>query len=125
VIDYHLHLWPHEESSVWFHWTRSPTTATRPPHGVTELALTEHTSRFVDVVSAVGPFWLKYGHEPTSPVLGEYLNWHARNSLEEYVNLAQLAKDEGCRSRSAWRSTTTPTRWTSCRRSSRSTPSTC
>jgi len=38
---------------------------------------------------------LRYGHEPTSPVLAQYLDFHARNSLEEYVTLAQRAKDEG------------------------------
>ena len=96
MIDYHLHLWPHEESSVWFQLDQIAAYCDEAAlHGVTELALTEHTSRFVDVVSAVGPFWLKYGHEPTSPVLERYLNWHARNSLERYVNLAQRAKDEG------------------------------
>ena len=64
-------------------------------HGVTELALTEHACRFTDVISAVGPFWLRYGHEPTSPLLAEYLDFHARNSLDEYVALAQAAKDAG------------------------------
>jgi histidinol-phosphatase (PHP family) len=64
-------------------------------NGVTELALTEHANRFVDVMTAIGPFWLKSGHEPTSPVMAEYFDFHARNSLEQYVALAQLAKDEG------------------------------
>jgi histidinol-phosphatase (PHP family) len=96
VIDYHLHLWPHSESSVWFKLDQIADYCDEAArHGVTELALTEHTSRFRDVLSAVGPFWLRYGHEPTSPVLAEYLDFHARNSLEEYVTLAQRAKDEG------------------------------
>jgi histidinol-phosphatase (PHP family) len=96
VIDYHLHLWPHSESSVWFKLDQIAAYCDEAAtHGVTELALTEHTSRFVDVLSAVGPFWLKSGHEPTSPVLADYLDFHARNSLEEYVTLAQRAKDEG------------------------------
>jgi len=55
VIDYHLHLWPHEESSVWFQLDQIADYCDEAAkHGVTELALTEHTSRFVDVVSAVG-----------------------------------------------------------------------
>jgi histidinol-phosphatase (PHP family) len=96
VLDYHLHLWPHEESSVWFKLDQiADYCEEAAAHGVTELALTEHTSRFVDVVSAVGPIWLRFGHEPTSPVLAEYLDWHARNSLEQYVELVQRAKDEG------------------------------
>lgn len=64
-------------------------------HGVSELALTEHAHRFVDVASVVGPFWLRFGNEPTSASMAEYWDFHARNSLEEYVTLAQLAKDEG------------------------------
>ncbi len=63
--------------------------------GVTELALTEHSHRFVDVASVVGPFWLKLQHEPTSATMAAYWDFHARNSLEDYVELAQRAKDEG------------------------------
>ena len=96
MIDYHVHLWPHSESSVSFRLDQIAAYCDEAArHGVTELALTEHTSRFVDVLAAVGPFWQRWGHEPTSPVLAEYLDFHARNSLEQYVQLAQSAKDEG------------------------------
>lgn len=96
MIDYHLHLWPHSESSVWFKLDQIAAYCEEAAaHGVSELALTEHSHRFVDVTSAIGPFWLKYGHEPTSPMMADYFDFHARNSLEEYVALAQLAKDEG------------------------------
>lgn len=96
MIDYHLHLWPHSESSVSFRLDQIAAYCDEAArHGVTELALTEHTSRFADVLAAVGPFWQRWGHEPTSPVLAEYLDFHARNSLEQYVQLAQAAKDEG------------------------------
>ena len=64
-------------------------------HGVAEVALTEHSNRFVDVMSLVGPVWYRQGHEPTSPVMEEYFAWHARNSLDEYVTLVQRAQDEG------------------------------
>jgi len=47
VIDYHLHLWPHSESSVWFKLDQIADYCDEAArHGVTELALTEHTSRF-------------------------------------------------------------------------------
>jgi histidinol-phosphatase (PHP family) len=96
VIDYHLHLWPHEESSVSFRLDQIAQYCEEAArHGVTELALTEHAHRFVEVANVVGPFWLRFGHEPTSKTMAEYWDFHARNSLEEYVNLAQLAKDEG------------------------------
>ena len=96
MIDYHLHLWPHEESSVWYRLDQIADYCDEArSHGVTELALTEHANRFVDVMAAVGPFWERFGHEPTSPVMADYFAWHARNSLDEYVTLAQRAKDEG------------------------------
>ncbi len=96
MIDYHLHLWPHSESSVTYRVDQIAAYCEEAAtHGVTELALTEHTHRFVDVASLVGPFWLKFGHEPTSPAMAEYFAWHARNSLEDYVNLAVAAKEQG------------------------------
>jgi histidinol-phosphatase (PHP family) len=96
VIDYHLHLWPHSESSVWFRLDQiAQYCEEAAQHGVTELALTEHAHRFVDVASVVGPFWLRFGHEPTSATMAEYWDFNAHNSLEAYVTLAQAAKDEG------------------------------
>ena len=96
MIDYHLHLWPHSESSGWLQLDQIAQYCEEAArHGVTELALTEHSHRFVDVASIVGPFWLRYGHEPTSSSMAAYWDFHARNSLEAYVTLAQRAKDEG------------------------------
>jgi histidinol-phosphatase (PHP family) len=96
VIDYHLHLWPHSESSVWFQLDQIADYCARAAErGVTELALTEHTHRFRDVRAVVGDFWTRYDHEPTSAAMAEYFDFHARNSLEEYVTLAQAAKDSG------------------------------
>lgn len=96
MIDYHLHLWPHSKSSVWFDLDQIAAYCDEAKtHGVTELALTEHANRFVDVMATVGPFWEKFGHEPTSPIMADYFDFHARNSLDEYVTLAQAAKDQG------------------------------
>ena len=96
MIDYHLHLWPHEESSVWYKLDQIAAYCDEAAeHGVTELAITEHANRFVDVMSAVGPFWQRFGHEPTSPIMADYFDFHARNSLDEYVTLAIAAKDAG------------------------------
>jgi histidinol-phosphatase (PHP family) len=63
--------------------------------GVTELALTEHSHRFVEFRSAIGDFWLRTGHEPTSVAMGEYFDFHARSSLDRYVELALAAKSAG------------------------------
>jgi len=96
VIDYHLHLWPHSESSVWYRLDQIAAYCDAAhANGVSELALTEHSHRFVDFRSAIGDFWTRYGHEPTSAAMAEYFDFHARNSLEDYVALAQSAKDAG------------------------------
>jgi histidinol-phosphatase (PHP family) len=96
VIDYHLHLWPHSESSVYYRLDQIAEYCERAAaQGVTELALTEHSHRFVDVMNTVGNFWERQGHEPTAPAMADYFDWHSRNSIEEYVTLAQRAKDEG------------------------------
>ena len=96
MIDYHLHLWNHEESSVWYRLDQVAQYCEEAARqGVTELALTEHLYRFVELRATVGDFWTKWGHEPTSPVMADYFDFHARNSLEEYVAFAQLAKSEG------------------------------
>ncbi|HEY7930690.1 MAG TPA: histidinol-phosphatase [Acidimicrobiales bacterium] len=96
MLDYHLHLWPHAESSTWFQLDQIAAYCDEAArHGVRELALTEHANRFVQVRDVVGPWWLRQGHEPTSSVMAAYWDFHARSSLDEYVELAQRAKDEG------------------------------
>jgi histidinol-phosphatase (PHP family) len=96
MIDYHLHLWPHSERSVWFKLDQIARYCEMArENGVNELALTEHTHRFVDVRAAMGDFWVKRGHEPTSAAMAEYFDFHARNSLDEYVELAVAAKESG------------------------------
>ncbi len=96
MLDYHLHLWPHEESSVWYRLDQIADYCDRAAQaGVSELALTEHSNRFVDVMALVGPFWERFGHEPTSRVMADYMAFTARNSLDAYVTLAQRAQDEG------------------------------
>jgi len=96
VLDYHLHLWPHDESSVWYRLDQIALYCEEAArHGVSELALTEHSNRFVDVMSVVGPFWQATGHEPTSRAIADYFDFTSRNSLDEYVTLAVKAKEEG------------------------------
>ncbi len=96
MIDYHLHLWPHSDSSVYYQLDQIADYVDQAAQrGVTELALTEHAHRFREVMATVGNFWERHGHEPTTPAMVNYFDWHARNSIEEYVTLAQRAKDEG------------------------------
>jgi histidinol-phosphatase (PHP family) len=96
VLDYHLHLWPHDESSVWYRLDQiAAYCAAAAEDGVTELALTEHANRFRDVIDLYGSFWEDRPHDPTSKALADYFDFTSRNSLEEYVTLAKLAQDEG------------------------------
>ena len=96
MLDYHLHLWPHSESSVWFQLDQiAEYCEVARLQGVTELALTEHSHRFVEFRATIGDFWTKNAHEPTSAAMAEYFDFHARNSLEQYVSLAVLAKENG------------------------------
>ena len=96
MIDYHLHLWPHSQSSVAFQLDQIADYCARASTlGVSELALTEHAHRFRDVRAVVGDFWTRREHEPTSVAMGEYFDFHARNSLDDYVSLAVAAKESG------------------------------
>ena len=96
MLDYHLHLWPHSQRDVSYHVdqvARYCEEAAR--HGVSEIALTEHAHRFVDVMGIMDSFWLRRGHEPTALEMTRYFDFHARNSLEDYLTVAQAAKDQG------------------------------
>ena len=96
MIDYHLHIWPHSERSVWFDLDQIAAYCDQAAsEGVTELALTEHSHRFVEFRAAIGDFWTRQAHEPTSAQMADYFDFHARNSLDEYVSLAQRAKENG------------------------------
>lgn len=96
MLDYHLHLWSHDESSVNYRLDQVAQYCEEAQrHGVNELALTEHLYRFVELRAAVGDFWTRWDHEPTAPLMAEYFDFHARNSLEDYVTFAQRAKAEG------------------------------
>ncbi len=96
MIDYHLHLWNHEESSIWYRLDQVAEYCEEAQrNGVNEIALTEHLYRFVELRSTVGDFWTRWNHEPTAKLMSDYFDFHARNSLEEYVTFAQLAKSEG------------------------------
>jgi histidinol-phosphatase (PHP family) len=96
VLDYHLHLWPHDESSVWYRLDQiAAYCAAAAEEGVTELALTEHANRFADVLDLYERFWERDANQATSAAIADYFDFTSRNSLEEYVTLAKLAQDEG------------------------------
>lgn len=96
MLDYHLHLWPHGESSA------VPTVGALTAYceraqaqGVSEIALTEHLFRFVQADSALAGFW----EDDPSPVLREtmaaYWAEHAHADLDAYVAAVTEAKAAG------------------------------
>ena len=97
VIDYHLHLWPHSESSVWFQLDQIAAYCEEAAR---------HGRHRGGAHRAHQPFSRRHG--PRRPVLGrarpradesramaEYFDFHARNSLEEYVDLAATGQGRG------------------------------
>jgi histidinol-phosphatase (PHP family) len=95
VLDYHLHLWEHSQSDVGYALDQVAAYCEQAARrGVTEVALTEHAFRFRDVLSAVGDFWSRSGHEP-SAAMAAYFDFHARNDLAQYVDFAERAREEG------------------------------
>lgn len=95
MLDYHLHLWPHDRSSVWYRLDQVAAYCEEAArHGVSEVALTEHSNRFRDVMDIVGPFW-EGRDDGTARAMAGYFEFTSRNALEEYVELACLARSEG------------------------------
>ena len=97
MLDYHLHLWPHESSETWFSVDQLGEYCERAAaNGVTELAITEHFYRFHQTVDVVGKF---YETDESSPALqaamAKYFDHHARSDLDAYVTLVEEAKRQG------------------------------
>ena len=97
MLDYHLHLWPHDESEVPLSLERIAAYCERAVSvGVSEIALTEHLFRFTQAKDRLGGFW---DTDEPSPALGAsmaaYFDHHAHADLDAYVELALAAKDAG------------------------------
>jgi len=95
VLDYHLHLWPHDRAEVSLtleqiaQYCEAATAA-----GVVEIAITEHLFRFVQSEPIVAGL---FDDEP-SPLrasMRAYWDHHARSDLDAYVEVATAAKDAG------------------------------
>jgi histidinol-phosphatase (PHP family) len=97
VLDYHLHLWPHEESTTWLSLDQvAEYCELAAAHGVTQLALTEHLHRFTQATDVVGAFWDRADDAPAVRAgIAEYFDFHARSDLDEYVALCEQAKAAG------------------------------
>ncbi|MCL4446153.1 MAG: PHP domain-containing protein [Actinobacteria bacterium] len=96
MLDYHLHLWPHSESSTPLNLDQiAAYCAKAKDAGVVEVALTEHLFRFTQATSVVGGFWNDDDSEELARSMQEYWEFHARADLDAYVDLALDAKRAG------------------------------
>jgi len=97
MLDYHLHLWPHEEATTWLRLDQiAEYCELAAAQGVTQLALTEHLHRFTQATDVVGAFWERADDAPgVRAGLASYFDFHARSDLDEYVDLCEAAKREG------------------------------
>jgi histidinol-phosphatase (PHP family) len=96
VFDYHLHLWPHDESA-------SPCSIEQVAayceqarrRGVAQIALTEHLFRFRQGIEAVGSFWEDAGAPALRSSMSGYVAHHCHADLDDYVELVGRARSEG------------------------------
>jgi histidinol-phosphatase (PHP family) len=97
VLDYHLHLWPHDRRETPLHLDQLALyCAQAQAAGVQELAVTEHLFRFRQAEHLLGGFWADDGIPPAlAASMAEYWDFHATADLDEYVACAQEAKDAG------------------------------
>jgi len=96
VLDYHLHLWPHEQSDAETTIEQVVAYCERATAaGVTEIALTEHLFRFTQARDRLGGFWDDLPPEALRPGMSEYWAHHARVDLDAYVEVVEAAKAEG------------------------------
>lgn len=95
MLDYHLHLWPHEErAGVPAVEQLAAYCAEAAGAGVTELAVTEHLFRFRQFDRFRG-FWEADEKQQLHGPMQEYWDWHATADLDAYVDTALEAKRAG------------------------------
>jgi histidinol-phosphatase (PHP family) len=97
MLDYHLHLWPHSESttSCRLDQVAQYCEAARAA-GVEQLALTEHLHRFVEMRPILRRHLERSDDAPkVRDAMASYFDFHARTELDAYVTLCEEAKAAG------------------------------
>jgi histidinol-phosphatase (PHP family) len=98
VLDYHVHLWPHEQraDSEELRLERLAAYCERAAAaGVEEVAVTEHLFRFVQARELVGLFWESDPEPSLRRAVAAYWDHHATADLDEYVSAGLAAKAAG------------------------------
>lgn len=97
MLDYHLHLWPHEDPTSWLSLEQIAAYCdVAANHGVHEVAITEHLYRFTQATDLVGEFWKTTEDDPRlQTALADSFAHHTGADLDAYVELCLEAKAAG------------------------------
>ena len=97
MLDYHLHLWTHEDPTTWLSLDQIAAYCERAQmQGVEEIAITEHIHRFAQATDLVGRFWASTEPDPQLQAqIAGYIDWHTGSDLDAYVELCLEAKAAG------------------------------
>ncbi len=97
MLDYHLHLWTHEDPTTWLSLDQIAAYCERAQaHGVGEIAITEHLHRFSQATDLVGRFWETTESNPgLQRQIAAYFDHHTGSDLDAYVELCLEAKAAG------------------------------
>ena len=96
MLDYHLHLWPHDRHETPLRPEQLAEYCARAQEaGVTELAVTEHLFRFRQADALVGGFWNEGVPPALAASMADYWGFHATADLDAYVECALAAKEAG------------------------------
>jgi histidinol-phosphatase (PHP family) len=97
VLDYHLHLWPHDQADTDLRLEQVADYCERArAAGVVEVALTEHLFRFVQAQERfAGCFDDPAIPAPLRSSMRQYWDFHARSDLDDYVECVLAAKAAG------------------------------
>ncbi len=95
MLDYHLHLWPHDDRRAPLDLDQIAEYCQRAQaQGVTEIALTEHLFRFRQARPLIEGLWAD--EQPALQAsMAEYWDFHAQADLDEYVECALAARAAG------------------------------
>ena len=95
MLDYHLHLWPHDQRAGVPTLDQLAAYCDRAAaQGVNEIALTEHFHRFVQAEPLAG-WWNGDPDQALARHMERYWRWHATADLDVYVETVLEAKAAG------------------------------
>ncbi len=96
MLDYHLHLWPHQQSDAVTTVEQVAAYCEQAQaRGVTEIAVTEHLFRFTQAKERLGGFWDDLPGDLLRPGMAAYWDHHARVDLDQYVAVVEEVKAAG------------------------------